>query len=163
MGEKEIWGISTFILISTQRQTGINANTLSEEQIASGFYSRRQPHAWHVYIWATMCIHKECKSESGIIANFTKVKSAMGTMKRFWSSLTNPCLCTCSRLSIPCYIRLTRLMGRGEQWKIPDWGGLFFFFLPPAVLSFNKKEKKRERSILSFHSKEEKIKVVWLL
>lgn len=83
MGEKEIWGISTFVLIFTQRKTGINSSTHSEEQIALGFYSRRQLRALYVYIWATMCIHKECKSESGIITSLAKVKSAVGTMKHF--------------------------------------------------------------------------------
>lgn len=133
--------------------------TLSEEQIASGFYSRHQPHAWHVYIWASMCIHKECKSESGIITNLAKVKSAVGTMKRFWSSPTNPCLCTCSRLSIPCHVRLTRLMGSGGAMENSRLRRSFFFFFSLQYWALTKK-KKREREVFFLSTaKKKKLKL----
>lgn len=83
---EEIWRVNTFVLISTPRKTGINANAHRKENIALGFYSRHHSHALHVYLWATICIYKGCRSESGIITNVAQVKSASWTVKGFWSS-----------------------------------------------------------------------------
>lgn len=51
-GREEIWGVKTFILISTPRKIGAHANAHSKGQIALGFYSRHQSHALSVHKWS---------------------------------------------------------------------------------------------------------------
>lgn len=159
-GREKTWGVTTFILFSTPRKTGVNANAHSKEQIALGFCSRYQPPCFACLHMVTIQIHRECRSESGII---TSSAQGLNRPRGLWSIAETH---QDKSLSLHIYFFLALcphyacLAGLMRGWKIPNWSSLFS--VCSAVLSFTKRGGEK-RNILSFHSKEEKIKVVWLL